>query len=169
MKTKEKTKISVYMSPSQKRIDSISDIQHFVEELIQMESSRPEGGVLGQNCHGGKLAVVSIEGGFQIPVPIIKTHNNKMFLYNYGTRYEFSLKEAAIVLAMYYFLYYEYIKCTVLQGEKLEGFMSFAFGQAVHWEDKMGGNKKCLETYRILQEFIMIEKDLFSKAIAIID
>ena len=163
------TKVKVNLTPSEAQINAILDMQTFVDQLILIGNSNPERSILGPDFSVWRWAIVSVEGGFQLPVPIRGNKENRMSLFNNGKEIEFSVEEAAVILAINYFSHFDIIKCSQATGNPINPFLNFPLSRAINWENRMGGSTKCLESYQSLRDYLMADEDLFSRSFKILD
>lgn len=162
-------KVNVNLNPNEDQIDSVGDMQTFVDQLILIGNEPGQLNVLGPDFSIWRWAIVSIEGGFEIPVPIPRNEENKMSLFNDGKPYDFSLEEAALILAIYYFGHFDILKFSLNTGKPIRPFLNFALSRAINWEKRMGGSTKCLESNQILRDYLMADEDLYSRSFKILD
>jgi hypothetical protein len=92
-----------------------------------------------------------------------------MSLFNNGKGTEFSVEEAAVILAIYYFSNFDIIKCSQATGNPISPFLNYPLSRAINWENRMGGSAKCLESYQSLRNYLMADEDLFSRSAIILD
>lgn len=162
-------KVKVNLTPSEEQINSVGDMQTFVDQLILIGNEPGQLNVLGPDFSIWRWAIVSIEGGFEMPVPIPRNEENKMSLFNNGKSYDFSLEEAAIILAIYYFGHFDIIKFSEATGNPINPILNYPLSRAKSWESRMGGSPKCLESNQALRDYLMADEDLYSRSFSILD
>ena len=163
------TNVIVNLTPNEEQVDSVEDMLIFIDQLILIGNDTDQLNILGPDFSTWKWGIVSVEGGFQIPVPIRSNKENKMSLFNNGKPYDFSLEEAAIILAIYYFSNFDIIKFSEATGNPINPILNYPLSRAKSWESRMGGSTKCLESNQALRDYLIADEDLYSRSFSILD